>query len=116
MVKKTLEIIDYFKPKYWFIENPQTGMLKKQDFIKDIPHYDVDYCMYGGMLRKRTRIWTNIEGFSPKLCNRKCGIIKDGRHPSFSYMNISGVNRLDLRHTIPPELIKSLLLKISPVD
>ena len=121
MVKKTLEIIDYFKPKYWFIENPQTGMLKKQDFIKDIPYYDVDYCMYGGMLRKRTRIWTNlVEGFSPKLCNRKCGIIKDGRHPSFSYMNISGVNRLDLRHTIPPELIKSLLLKIcsteSPVD
>ena len=29
IVLKTLEIIDYFKPKYWFIENPQTGLLKK---------------------------------------------------------------------------------------
>ena len=27
LVLKPLEIIDYFEPKYWFIENPQTGLL-----------------------------------------------------------------------------------------
>jgi len=112
MVKKTLEIIDYFKPKYWFIENPQTGMLKTRDFIKELPYYDVDYCMYAGMLRKRTRIWTNIVGYDAKLCNKKCGIIKDGKHPSFRYMNIPGINRLDLRHTIPPKLINELFESI----
>ena len=46
IVKKTLEIIDYLKPKYWTLENPQTGLLKKQDFIKDLPYFDIDYCKY----------------------------------------------------------------------
>ena len=30
-----LEIIDYFKPKFWFIENPDGGKLKEQEFMKD---------------------------------------------------------------------------------
>ena len=28
LLHKTLEIISYFEPKYWFIENPQTGSMK----------------------------------------------------------------------------------------
>ena len=47
VVKKTLEIIDYFKPKYWIIENPQTGLLKEQEFMIWIPYNDIDYCKYG---------------------------------------------------------------------
>ena len=35
IAKKTIEIIKYFEPKYWFIENPQTGLLKQQEFMKD---------------------------------------------------------------------------------
>ena len=37
IVLKSSKIIDYFTPKYWFIENPQTGLLKKHDFMKDLP-------------------------------------------------------------------------------
>ena len=52
IVLKALEIIEYFQPKYWFIENPQTGYLKTRPFMNDIPFYDVSYCKYGHPLRK----------------------------------------------------------------
>ena len=61
IVLRTLEIIDYFKPKYWIIENPQTGLLKEQPFMGGLRYYDVDYCKYGMNYRKRTRLWSNIE-------------------------------------------------------
>ena len=81
IVMKTLEIIKYFSPRFWFIENPQTGLLKKQPFMTDIDFYDVDYCKYGFRYRKRTRIWTNLKGWETKpLCKKDCGNIVDGRH------------------------------------
>ena len=46
-MKKTIEIINYFNPSVWFIENLQTGLLKQQDFMKDFDYYDIDYCKYG---------------------------------------------------------------------
>ena len=47
IVKRVLEIISYYDPIYYFIENPQTGLLKKQIFMLDIPYNDLDYCKYG---------------------------------------------------------------------
>ena len=70
---KTLEIIDYFKPKYWTLENPATG--KMRFYIpKEIPHVDVDYCKYSDWgYKKRTRIWYGgIDNFIPKLCKNDC--------------------------------------------
>ena len=113
IVSKTLEIIDYFNPKHYLIENPQTGTLKNQDFMKKFNFYDVDYCKYGHPIRKRTRIWTNLVGFDPKICKRDCDSLQaDGKHLSFSRMNIKGVNRLHLRYQIPPELIRDLFTEI----
>jgi len=80
IVLKTIEIIDYFDCKYWFIENPQTGLLKKQSFMKYLPFVDCDYCMYGKPYRKRTRFWTNKENLKLNLCNKKCGSFVNGRH------------------------------------
>ena len=70
LVKKAIEIINFFKPSYWFIENPQTGCLKEQVFMLHLPFHDVDYCMYGYGARKRTRIWTNYTEFEAKLCDK----------------------------------------------
>ena len=81
IVLKTLEIIDYFKPKRWVVENPQTVLLKEQPFMSGLKYYDVDYCKYGMNYRKRTRLWSNIETWKPRpLCNRDCGKIRNGRH------------------------------------
>ena len=110
LVLKALEIINYFQPEVWYLENPQTGTLKNQLFMKDLPYYDVDYCMYDNPIRKRTRIWTNKKDWKNLLCDKNCGSIKDGKHLSFRYMNIKGQNRLHLRYRIPPDLIYSLFL------
>ena len=79
-VLRTLEIIDYFNPEYWFLENPQTGLVKEQEFMKGLPFYDVDYCKYGMPYRKRTRIWTNLTTWKPRpLCKRACGKVRNGK-------------------------------------
>jgi len=79
MVRKVLEIINYFKPKYYWIENPQTGKMK--EFLVNLPHYDVDYCKYADWgYQKRTRIWTNITNFTPKTCRKDCNSIVNGKH------------------------------------
>jgi len=71
MVDKIFEIIDYFQPKYWWIENPQTGKMKT--YITDKPFYDVDYCKYSDWgYKKKTRFWTNIQNFKPKICKKDC--------------------------------------------
>jgi len=103
LMDKTLEIIDYFKPKYYFIENPKSGHMK--EFIQGIPFIDVSYCMYGFQYRKHTRIWTNLEGFDAKVCNHK-------KH-AFSISTTRGsnkknINRLGQRYSIPPDLIRDL--------
>ena len=78
ILRRTEEIIDYLKPKYYFIENPQTGRMK--DYI-DRPYYDVDYCKYTDWgYKKRTRIWTNLENFKPQLCKNDCGNIMEGNN------------------------------------
>ena len=117
LVERTLEIIDYFKPKLWFMENPQTGTLKNREVVKDLPFYDVDYCMYSDWgYRKRTRIWTNKKDFTPLICSKDCGNIVDGKHKN----NLGNYERRLLtnsktysqqeRYRIPEDLLYSLFL------
>ena len=115
-VKKTLEIINYFKPKKWFIENPEMGTLKHQDFMKDLPYCIVDYCCYAEWgCRKRTRIWTNVP-YKGRLCGGEgiCINMRGKKHklsmgtfqkdqPAIG----NGADRRD-RYRIPPDLIRDL--------
>ena len=83
IVKKTLEIIEYFDCEYWFMENPQTGKLKKREFMKDIPFYDVSYCMYSDWgYEKKTRIWTNKKDWNNLICDKSgaCGNMIQSQH------------------------------------
>lgn len=117
LILRTLEIIDYFKPDYWFIENPASSKMKDRIFMKDLNNYVVDYCMYSNWgYQKRTRIWTNKKNFEPKLCNKKCGNMIGNLHKSNlgNTERIKKVNNtipnLNLRYRIPEDLIVSLFI------
>jgi len=106
LVFKTFEIIDYFKPELWFIENPATSRMKDRPFMKGINNYVVDYCMYSDWgYQKRTRIWTNRTDFKAKICNKKCGNIKNNRHKKI--VNFDKKKR----YRVPEDLIFSLFLE-----
>lgn len=118
LVRKTLEIIDYFKPKLWFIENPQTGLLKKRGILDEYKYYDVDYCCYGFDYRKRTRIWTNKKrDFEPQLCKKKMchSIIKfneNNKSDKFRMKHCVEISRNKSsgnRSKVPKKLIEQLL-------
>ena len=80
IVQQTLDILEYFCPKYWMMENPQTGLLKDQLCMWGIPFKDIDYCRYGLPYRKRTRIWNNAFNWQPRpLCNKDCEAMNETR-------------------------------------
>jgi hypothetical protein len=115
LIKKTLEIIEYFNPQYWYLENPQTGSLKDQKFMQFLPYNDVDYCKYGFEYRKRTRVWNNNEKWNGKVLCKKdnfCnGKKENGKHVNFRWITRgAGVStRWEQRIMIPPKLIENVL-------
>jgi hypothetical protein len=139
ILRKTEEIIEYFKPSLYFIENPATGTMK--DYI-DKPVYTVDYCKYAEWgYQKRTNVWTNKKGLKLLTCNKDCKniidingklshkislgskeIVKDGdkniivntaelreKYKDYKREYISKTIRLKDRYRVPPKLIKELL-------
>jgi len=106
IVRRTEDIIKYFNPKYYFIENPSTGKMK--NYLKHLPHYDVDYCRYSDWgYKKSTRIWTNKEGFDAKKCNGVCGNMNGTKHKADVGRTIHSIKD---RYRVPPLLIKELLI------
>ena len=106
---KTLEIIAYLKPKYYVIENPQTGLLKKQPFMNGIDFTDVDYCKYGLNDRKRTRLWHNLKHtlkLEP-LCCKDCGKVINNKHLEIAQRGCRNRSHSQKElYTIPPKLIE----------
>ena len=78
LVAACLRIIHYFQPRCWFVENPDSGLLKTRDVVRHLEFVRVDYCMYGRLYRKRTRLWTNCTCWCPLLCDRSH--LVDNRH------------------------------------
>ena len=114
---KLKEIINYFKPKYYFIENPASSKMKNyidNNFLYDINKYIVSYCKYGFDYRKNTAIWTNLKGFNPKKCKNDCDSIITIPSENITKkhkINLekigSGTNRDD-RYRIPQPLLIEL--------
>ena len=53
----------------WFIENPQTGLLKDRPLTQGIAFADVDYCCFCDWgYRKITRLWNKVNFESCLWC------------------------------------------------
>jgi len=113
LVIKTISLILALKPKYWVIENPQTGTLKFQYFISELPYTDVDYCRYGKKFRKRTRLWNNF-GFIGKSCVCK-GKHEDSCGNGRAKYTENKLNAYQ-KGSIPEQLTKEILKQINSSD
>jgi site-specific DNA-cytosine methylase len=118
IVKHTLDIIEYLRPKYFIIENPQTGMLKDRPFMQSLPFRDIDYCKYGMPYRKRTRLWNNIYCWDPQpLCKHDCPATVGKRHKEIA-QRAPKSGDTGRRHTqselyrVPSDLIDEILQSI----
>ncbi len=117
-INKTIEIIDYLKPKYYFIENPRYSsiwnFIENENFAKNF--VIVDYCAFGYTYKKPTKILTN-----KKLENVLCKCTGNPKHPmrlgatSKNFLekrpNIQKPDNTTLlqRYSIPPKLLQYLL-------
>jgi site-specific DNA-cytosine methylase len=107
IAKKTIEIINYYKPKYFFIENPR-GVLRKMDFMQRFKRHSVTYCQYGDYRMKPTDIWTNSEIWNPRpMCKNgdPCHISA----PRGSRTGTQGLANAYERSKIPQELCLEIL-------
>ena len=104
LVAKALDIIEYFEPFLWLLENPTTGYLKHRPIIAGIPVQDVTYCRYGYSYRKLTRLWGMFPFVLRPICTKKdpCHNMVDGRHTSVAQRGEN--NNLAQLYSIPPEL------------
>ena len=124
VVQRALDILEYFCPKYWILENPQTGLLKDQLMMWGLPFKDLDYCKYGMPYRKRTRIWNNVFRWEPRpLCKRDCNSMNETRtkHKEVAQKLPPGKkadwgdrrqNRTDELYRVPQELVREILINI----
>ena len=112
LVQRCLDIIAYWRPRYWFLENPQTGLLKTRDVVQGVPFVDLDYCMYGAPYRKRTRIWTNTSYTPRPLCVHSGHAMSAQKGPSRrAGQLVQGDNcSLQTLHALPAALTEELFL------
>jgi site-specific DNA-cytosine methylase len=114
LLRKAEEIIDYFNPRVYIIENP-LGYMK--DYITNRPMYKVDYCRYADWgYQKPTCVWTNHVDFKPLRCQSKCNSrIQNTKRHTHTLLNKKNraqgaINTLHERYRVPPLLISQLLI------
>lgn len=110
-----MELIDYYQPKYYIIENPM-GWLRTRPYMEGLHMDVVSYCQYGFTYQKHTCLWHNLKKFKPKKCNMaNClQVNKDtGRHIGQLCSNKrnghKGTMSLSQKYSMPPSLCSELL-------
>ncbi len=109
LVKKTLEIIDHIKPKFWIIENPRAMMRRVMKDILDIgvPTQTTFWCSWGERNYKPTDLW----GVIPPMEFPEP--VEWEKAPRGSTKGTQGIKR-DKEACMPKELSVNMLRSIIP--
>ena len=110
---KTIEIINYLKPKYYVIENPKVSAIWEIEFdnnlLSDINYICLDYCRFGYAYRKQTKFLTNIKK-NDMRCKCKGHSINLGISGKEALRRGVSVDNLSIkeRYSIPQDLFNYL--------
>ena len=117
-VLRVLDIIEYFKPAKWFIENPWNSNMKSIPQLKALKSYRFDYCRFGFDYQKPTRIWSNVN-----LEDMKCNCFPKPKKPPNKHKVVTMLNKdrpnqsstssTEQRYQIPEPLVDHLIDKES---
>ena len=80
IVQRTRDIIEHFKPRCWFVENPSSSMLwRRFEWHRLVK---TSYCSYGFRYRKHTSIATNVDLTLRARCGGAgvCGSMQGTHH------------------------------------
>lgn len=58
LVERTLQLIQYYQPQLWLIENP-VGKLNTLPVLQDVERRPTTMCQYGRPYQKPTSVWSN---------------------------------------------------------
>ena len=117
LVRKAFEIIDYFQPETWIVENVGTGLLvKRMEQIRpNLDSYLADYCVYGKPYRKRTIFWSNkplLLGLCPGVgqCPQmEAGVHRGSCGNGTRKYNSLGISSVWDKDAIPDTLIDTII-------
>ena len=88
VLRKAEEIIAYFNPRRWVIENPAGGRMK--NYISQTP-FTVDYCRFSDWgYNKPTHIWTNKTDFVSLRCAKDCENMADVKGKKLHRSHLGG--------------------------
>ena len=116
LVEKAVSIMKQYSA-VWCLENPATGLLWDQSYSQEHLNIyaDVDYCAYGGIIKKSTRFAFSSAAlknkFNPKVCPGRSTCTACIQNPvtrRFGHANWDNIGYSD-RITIPPQLCMSIL-------
>jgi hypothetical protein len=114
-VEKVLEIIQYLDPDEWYIENPYYSAMKDLACMKSLASHRFDYCRFGTVYKKPTRVWSNRTDLENHVCTCttkrhlfKLGIARSSMVVVNQETDVT--NAID-RYRIPEGLVKHIFSK-----
>ena len=116
ILQKTIEIIKYFKPKLYCIENPR-ALMRYSKYIKELDPIinECSYCKYGYEYMKNTDIFSNKNLSLKKCFYKRKNVVNDcphitlqGSHKNRKRTGIQRVKR-EIAYRVPKKLIEDIL-------